>query len=273
MKNIIVISGVSGVGKSTLANGYSAKHIVEKEIKFNENTLTNLFYKESIKKNQSATNMFLTSAMSEKYLITIKSDESVIFDRWIIDFIVGAELRIKESDPTHFKWFKNLFIEFMKEIKERDLKITYIILKINFTEFKKRILKRNRKNEVENILRNDTWYREYFEKYYDILIKYLDIHNISYYTIDTTNLNKSEVLSEAKHLLTIFFNAIMNLHPYIMQLGHEATGERQFVLQIMRIYFPWCTCWRDDEKIIYTWIFCYFDYFISFCFIVCFTNN
>ena len=200
MKKITVISGVSGVGKTTLINNLSTIYNTKKEIKY-DNPLINFYYKETIKKDFVAKKLFITNVMIQKFITTSTLKEDTIFDRWIIDFIVEAELRIKGNDLKHFQWLKNIYTEIMKDIKHLDIVVSYIIIKPKFEEFKKRFIKRDRANEASYIKNNNNWYKNYFDNYYSLLQTYLDEAGIKFTILDTTENSEQETFKRVKKIV------------------------------------------------------------------------
>ncbi|MCR8612950.1 MAG: AAA family ATPase [Mycoplasma sp.] len=197
--NNIVISGTSATGKSTLIDKLKNEYNTINEMDFNTDSIFSFFYKYAKKKEQYGRNLFISSMMVDKYIKHLSNKKNAIFDRWIIDYIVAAELRIKPKDSKFFDWFKLKFESMMETVK--DSLPEYIILKTTYTEFKKRLLDRGRKDEVDGMLNDDTWYKNYHTKYNDVLSKYLIKYNIKYEIIDTTNKNENETFEKVKEII------------------------------------------------------------------------
>ncbi|MCK5867499.1 MAG: deoxynucleoside kinase [Mycoplasmataceae bacterium] len=185
----IALSGTSGTGKSTLLKSYSTDFLTIKELKGDKSSICDFYYELSTKEDRHGTNLFISSLLAQRFIDDSSIGEDVIFDRWIIDYIVAAELRVKPYNLYFFDYLVSIFEDMMDKIKQYP---EYIILKTSYPEFKKRILKRGRENEKESILNDETWYKNYHRSYNKVLIKYLKKFDIKYSIIDSTNLNKRE---------------------------------------------------------------------------------
>ena len=194
----IVLSGTSGAGKSTLIKSYKDDFSIVKELKNNKNSICDFYYELSLKEDRYGTNLFITSLMTQRFLDDSIVTEDTIFDRWIIDYIVAAELRIKPYNEEFFNYVLKIFEDMMTKIKVLP---QYIILKTSFPELKNRILKRGRVDERESISADEAWYKKYHKLYNDTLIKYLEKYNIEYIVIDSTKYSKEETKLAADDII------------------------------------------------------------------------
>ncbi|NQX83994.1 MAG: AAA family ATPase [Mycoplasmataceae bacterium] len=202
MSKNITISGVSAAGKTTIINSLSDKYNTFTEIK--SDSVISFWYEKSIQgktTNHFAKMIMLASRLS--YCVNnLKSKKDSIHDRGLIDLLVANELRIKSRDRDFYDNFKKEIVSSLEEIKkDRNIFQFYIVLEIEFDEFKKRILERGRKNEVNNIKRDDSWYRNYHKEYNKLTVKYLEEFNIPYKVINTTRFSKEETKESVLNLL------------------------------------------------------------------------
>lgn len=202
MSKNITISGVSAAGKTTIINSLSDKYNVFTEIK--SASVVSFWYERSIQgkeTNHFAKMMMLASRLSYCFN-NLKSNKVSIHDRGLIDLLVANDLRVENKDKKFYDNFKKEIVNSLEEInKDKDISQFYIVLEIEFDEFKKRILERGRKNEVNNIKRDDSWYRDYHSKYNNLTIKYLKEFSIPYKVINTTKFSKEETKESILNLL------------------------------------------------------------------------
>ena len=200
----IVISGVSGVGKSTLINNLSNEGFftISEMI---EGTVSHYWWAQVSNKMddydyEMSKKMMVGSRMIEAFN-NLKTSKTTIYDRSLIDVYVMLNLRYKKY-TDFYKWIMNKFNSLIEEAKQNNiLPDKYIILKADFEVMSERIKTRGRADESNNIKSDDSWYRQYHESYNDLLISILEKHGIEKIIIDTTKLSAKEVLEKVIKLL------------------------------------------------------------------------
>ena len=197
----IILSGVSACGKTSIIEKLKMNGInTYEEIKSGRN-LINHFYQISTTKDQNAKNIFLINNMIDKMNVMLSCKEFTVFDRGIVDYMVAAKLRIKPNDKKFYDFFEKEFINAMKIIQDSNIVMEYIILNISFDTFKNRLIKRGREHEVNNLLNDDSWYKNYFNEYNKILEEILIDYKINYKYLDVDSLNENEAFVAIQKLI------------------------------------------------------------------------
>lgn len=201
----IIISGVSGVGKSTLCKSLNDKsfNIIKEML---ENTVTWFWWNEVTSKQEGtedslSKNVMIANRLMESYM-NLKRTDAQIYDRSIFDIRIAIELRIKDAE--FYQWLVNKYESFLGRLSLNSSEIEYIILTCDFDTMKERVIERNRPDESNNMKTCDKWYRSYHEKYNKLLISELEKQNIKYHLIDTSSLTKEDVLSNVLKIIEKF---------------------------------------------------------------------
>jgi len=124
-----------------------------------------------------------------------KEDNDIIIDRHMIEHWLFAQNNIKDKTVRNF--YNSLFYNYINDVKKVDL---YLILSINWTTFIKRIEKRGRRQEVDNLEKNLEYFRKLNSDYIDKLKAQCLIHGIDYQVIDA-NGPEEEVLEKALSII------------------------------------------------------------------------
>lgn len=200
-----LITGMSGVGKTTLVEGLSHMgYKIMLEIGMNE--MVDFWYEQSTLGGDTdhlAKNMFIMNKLARNYMFALKNNDTIIYDRFIFDDRVAMELRVKNRHPEEYKWMVEKYNSYVAQLKKLGKLPDYAVLLTitDFEVFKGRLLKRGREDEKNHILANESWYRTYFVQYNELITKYINEANIPLKILDVTKLEKDEVLKQVVEFL------------------------------------------------------------------------
>ena len=127
------------------------------------------------------------------YLKQKEYDGEFIVDRDIIEHWLFANENLK-SMPEVSNMYNGLFAAYMNGIKKPDL---YIILNISYDEFKKRLMKRGRKSEIDNFDANEEYFKNLLDTYVSKLMAQCTIYDIPYHVINVDYRDEDDVLDHA----------------------------------------------------------------------------
>jgi deoxyadenosine/deoxycytidine kinase len=125
----------------------------------------------------------------------------IVVDRHIIEHWIFAQVNLKKH-PEVLNMYNGLYHQYMNSIDHPDL---YIILDMNWSTFKKRIMKRGREQEIENFGRNEQYFKDLHETYVDKLISQCIIYDIPFYVLDTDDMDEDTVSDVAIQVIELYF--------------------------------------------------------------------
>lgn len=206
--NCIVVDGMSASGKSTLVNEIAKvfKFIPIFELTNNKKDLTNILLEKMYRRNEVAEGVcqlhFLLDRFSKyKKNNCISTNKIKVFDRSIFADRLFAYANLI-AQPNVFNYYEKLWLDKVNElVYSIGLPKLYIILRIDWQTFKKRIFKRNRKMEIENFTENKDYFYFLLLIYEKYLIQICQTYTIPYVIIDSKK-NLKEKIKEIKKIFT-----------------------------------------------------------------------
>lgn len=116
-----------------------------------------------------------------------------IVDRDIIEHWLFAQENLKPY-PEIMNMYNGVFYSYMNSITKPDL---YIILDVDWKNFKKRVFKRERSQEIKNFDQNKKYFANLLENYVKRVKAQCVIFDIPYVVINTSNMSEQEVFDFA----------------------------------------------------------------------------
>jgi deoxyadenosine/deoxycytidine kinase len=122
-----------------------------------------------------------------------KYTNNFIVDRDLVEHWLFAQHNLKHM-PTIMNMYNGVFHAYMNQIKKPDL---YIILDVDWTHFKDRVMARGREQEIENFDKNETYFRSLLEDYVVKIKAQCSVYDIPYYVLNTSHKTEDQVFEEA----------------------------------------------------------------------------
>lgn len=189
----IAIGGMIASGKSTLVKSLAKDLEYQYLMEFSEDddvfkTMLKWLYE------GKQIELQLQTFFIEKHFDASKKYKDInhIVDRDLIEHCIFAQKNIE--NPIKMAAYEILYRWFLLNTNQPDL---YIILSVDWENFKNRIKKRGRKEEIENFDINKNYFKSLIDNYDEKLIYQCKVNNIPYHIIDTNHLNIKQVHEEA----------------------------------------------------------------------------
>lgn len=123
-----------------------------------------------------------------------KFDGKFVVDRDLVEHWIFANENLK-GQPEIMNVYNGIFHSMINLIKKPDL---YIILDLNWENFKERILSRGRDQEVKNFDKNELYFKNLLENYVSRMISMCQMYSIPYVIVDTNGKTGDEVFADSK---------------------------------------------------------------------------
>ncbi|MDA0871817.1 MAG: deoxynucleoside kinase [Firmicutes bacterium] len=190
----ISVGGMIASGKSTLVKnlGEALELPVMEEFEKDDevfNTLLKWLYE----KKDNVEMLLQIYFIHNHWLNQQKYDGNFIVDRDLIEHWLFAYHNLRNM-PTIMNMYNGVFHSYMNQIKHPDV---YIILDVNWDQFKERVLKRGREQEIENFELNQSYFQALISDYTQKIVSQCSVYGIPYHVIDTNNKSEEDVLKEA----------------------------------------------------------------------------
>lgn len=190
----ISVGGMIASGKSTLVNrlGEALSLPVMEEFEKDDevfNTLLKWLYE----KKDNVEMLLQIYFIHNHWLNQQKYENNFIVDRDLIEHWLFAYHNLRNM-PTIMNMYNGVFHSYMNQIKHPDL---YIILDVNWDNFKDRVLKRGREQEIENFELNQSYFQALISDYTKKIVSQCSVYGIPYHVIDTNHKSEDDVLKEA----------------------------------------------------------------------------
>lgn len=190
----ISVGGMIASGKSTLVKnlGEALELPVMEEFEKDDevfNTLLKWLYE----KKDNVEMLLQIYFIHNHWLNQQKYDGNFIVDRDLIEHWLFAYHNLRNM-PTIMNMYNGVFHSYMNQIKHPDV---YIILDVNWDQFKDRVLKRGREQEIENFELNQSYFQALIFDYTQKIVSQCSVYGIPYHVIDTNNKSEEDVLKEA----------------------------------------------------------------------------
>lgn len=186
----IAIGGMISSGKSTLAKRISDATGIPMMEEFDSNdevfnTLLGWLYEGRENIEMLLQIYFLHS----HWLKQRKYNGHFIVDRDIIEHWLFAQHNLAAT-PVISNMYGGVFHAYMNDVVLPDL---YIILDINWKNFKERVFARGRQQEIDNFAASEEYFRGLIANYTEKVKAQCVIYNVPYVVIDTNELTSDEV--------------------------------------------------------------------------------
>lgn len=122
-----------------------------------------------------------------------KYDNSFIVDRDLVEHWLFAQHNLK-SMPTIMNMYNGVFHAYMNQIKKPDL---YLILDVDWVNFKDRVMTRGRGQEIENFDKNKEYFYNLMKDYTTKIAAQCAVYEIAYVIINTNGLTEDEVFKKS----------------------------------------------------------------------------
>jgi deoxyadenosine/deoxycytidine kinase len=189
----LAVGGMIASGKSTLASQLSYHYnlpLIEEFTKTDDVFPTLLKWLYEGKPNVEM--LLQIYFIHNQWLKHKEMGEVYIVDRDVIEHWIFAQVNLRKH-PEILNMYNGLYHAYMNSIKLPDL---YIILGVDFDNFKKRIMERGRPEEINNFEQNETYFKDLLKNYAELLRAQCVIYNIPYIIINTNNKTTAEINSE-----------------------------------------------------------------------------
>jgi deoxyadenosine/deoxycytidine kinase len=190
----ISVGGMIASGKSTLVQRLGKEldlPVMEEFEKDDEvfNTLLKWLYEQ-----RSNVEMLLQIYfIHNHWLNQQKYDNSFIVDRDLVEHWLFAQHNLK-SMPTIMNMYNGVFHAYMNQIKKPDL---YLILDVDWENFKDRVMTRGRGQEIENFDKNKEYFYNLMKDYTTKIAAQCAVYEIPYVIINTNGLTEDEVFKKS----------------------------------------------------------------------------
>lgn len=207
--NCIVVGGMTSAGKSTLVNKIAQELNFDPvfELSKDKNDLTNILLEKMHKRDEVVEavcqlHLFINGFEKYKKAMSDFSNKKIkVFDRSLLENRLFAYNNLIDQ-PNVYEYYEKIWQDKVNElIYSIGAPKLYIILKINWKTFKKRVFLRNRLMEVKNFKKNEEYYHFLLIQYEKYLTNICKNYSIPYVVIDVNHLNTEEVFQKAKKIL------------------------------------------------------------------------
>jgi deoxyadenosine/deoxycytidine kinase len=194
----ISVGGMIASGKSTLVKKLGEAlglPVMEEFEKDDEvfNTLLKWLYE----KKDNVEMLLQIYFIHNHWLNQQKYEGHFIVDRDLIEHWLFAYHNLRNM-PTIMNMYNGVFHSYMNQIKHPDV---YIILDVNWDQFKDRVLKRGREQEIENFELNQSYFQALIADYTQKIVSQCSVYGIPYHVIDTNDKSEDDVLKEALQVI------------------------------------------------------------------------
>lgn len=194
----ISVGGMIASGKSTLVKKLGEAlglPVMEEFEKDDEvfNTLLKWLYE----KKDNVEMLLQIYFIHNHWLNQQKYEGHFIVDRDLIEHWLFAYHNLRNM-PTIMNMYNGVFHSYMNQIKHPDV---YIILDVNWDQFKDRVLKRGREQEIENFELNQSYFQALIADYTQKIVSQCSVYGIPYHVIDTNDKSEDDVLKEALQII------------------------------------------------------------------------
>lgn len=186
----ISIGGMIASGKSTLVTrlGEALDLPVMEEFEKDDevfNTLLKWLYEQKTDVEMLLQIYFIHN----HWLNQQKYNGNFIVDRDLVEHWLFAQHNLKKM-PTIMNMYNGVFHAYMNQIKKPDL---YIILDVDWENFKNRVLSRGRDQEIENFDKNEFYFKSLLKDYVTKIAAQCAVYDIPYVVLNTSNKTEDEV--------------------------------------------------------------------------------
>ena len=121
-------------------------------------------------------------------------NETYVVDRDVIEHWIFAQVNLRKH-PEVLNMYNGLFHAYMNSIKLPEL---YIILDVDFEQFKNRIMTRGRPEEIKNFPKNEQYFKDLLTNYVEMLKAQCVIFSVPFVVINTNKKDTDMIFHEVK---------------------------------------------------------------------------
>ncbi|MDO9628543.1 MAG: deoxynucleoside kinase [Acholeplasmataceae bacterium] len=190
----ISVGGMIASGKSTLVErlGKELDLPVMKEFEKDDevfNTLLKWLYEQ----RDNVEMLLQIYFIHNHWLNQQKYESNFIVDRDLVEHWLFAQHNLK-SMPTIMNMYNGVFHAYMNQIKKPDL---YLILDVDWENFKDRVMTRGRGQEIENFDKNKDYFYNLMKDYTTKIAAQCAVYEIPYVIINTNGLTEDQVFKKS----------------------------------------------------------------------------
>jgi len=188
---MIIVGGPISAGKSTLVNSLGFPKVPELDPNDSLQRIMLKYTYEKQRVSPEVIELFFLEKRWNIYRHFSKKNKTYILDRSIFESLWFAKENLCEKSYIHFKelWEK----EVNELIKRYGKPKLYILLLLNWSNFKERISKRGRTVEINNFEKNKSFFKKHIKEYDEFMTTIFEKFEINYYKIDSNKNNTEEV--------------------------------------------------------------------------------
>ena len=188
---MIIVGGPISAGKSTLVNSLGFPKVPELDPNDSLQRIMLKYTYEKQRVSPEVIELFFLEKRWNIYRHFSKKNKTYILDRSIFESLWFAKENLCEKSYIHFKelWEK----EVNELIKGYGKPKLYILLLLNWSNFKERISKRGRTVEINNFEKNKSFFKKHIKEYDEFMTTIFEKFEINYYKIDSNKNNTEEV--------------------------------------------------------------------------------
>jgi deoxyadenosine/deoxycytidine kinase len=195
----ISVGGMIASGKSTLVTslGQALNMPVMEEFEKDDevfNTLLKWLYEQK----DNVEMLLQIYFIHNHWLNQQKYQNNFIVDRDLVEHWLFAHHNLKKM-PTIMNMYNGVFHSYMNQVKLPDL---YIILDVDWDNFKERVMSRGREQEIENFEKNYDYFKHLIEDYTHKIVSQCSVYGIPYYVINTNGKTEQQVFDEAMNAIS-----------------------------------------------------------------------
>lgn len=190
----IAVGGMIGSGKSTLTKQLSKHFEIPLMEEFSgDDTVFNTLLQWLYEGKPDVEMLLQVYFLHTHWKSQTGYGNNVVVDRHIIEHWLFAQANL-EKMPTILNFYNGVFHQYMNDVIQPDL---YIILDLNWDNFKDRVMKRGRQQEIDNFEANVPYFKHLIKNYVAKLEAQCLIYDIPYVIINTNGKSEEDVLEEA----------------------------------------------------------------------------
>ena len=196
--NVIVIGGSIAAGKSSLVGALPFKPVQELDPndELQKVLLEKMYEGDPIAKQVFQLDMMLSRF--DKYKNASKTNEWHVFDRMIFEDKLFAQMLFGDVKNI-WEYYESIWEDKVEEIiNEIGVPKLYILLDIDWPNFRERIFARNRKAEIDNFEANEEYFKTLLSKYKDFMLEQFSRYEIPHLVVNTNEMTKLEVIDFVK---------------------------------------------------------------------------
>ncbi len=196
----IAVGGMIASGKSTLVKGLAKElgYDVLDEFR-NDDEVFNTLLRWLYEGKDDVEMLLQVYFLHKHYKTQLEKTQDVVVDRHIIEHWLFAQENLKHK-PEVLNFYNGLFHSYMNTVTQPDL---YIILDISWDTFVRRIKKRGRAQEMDNIENNWNYFYNLLKTYKSKLEAQCKVYDIPYVVLNDDFNTEEDTVREGLKLIRL----------------------------------------------------------------------